>query len=64
MNDILPSLFLMAAGGCFWLTATRPDHANPRAAKVIGSALIVLGVGALIYSLISRFPTTIPLEGA
>ncbi len=54
MTDILPSLFLIGAGGYFYWTATQPDHANPKAAKAIGIGLAALGVGALIYSIIKR----------
>lgn len=55
MKDIAPALFLIGAGGYFYWTASRPDHANPKAARFIGIALAVVGLGALIYSLITRW---------
>ncbi len=52
MNDVLPSLVLLAAGGWFLYTARHPEHANPKAARAMGVALLVVGAGALIYSLL------------
>lgn len=54
MNDILPSLFLMACGGYFWWTARSPEHAQPKMARAVAAVFLVVGVGALIYSLVTR----------
>lgn len=55
MNDILPSLFLMACGGYFWWTARNPDHAQPKLARAVAVVFLVMGFGALIFSLVKRF---------
>lgn len=52
MNDVLPSLFLLAAGGYFYWTSRQPEHANPGFARATGYAMMAVGLIAVFYSIL------------
>lgn len=52
MNTYVPALLLVGSGGWFYYTSRHPDHANPRAARVTAAGLVLLGVGALVWTLV------------